>query len=175
MTRSIVVNVLPQAEGLPLPAYQSAGAAGMDLLAALPPHSSLVLEPGARERIPTGLAFALPDGIEGQVRPRSGLALRTGVTVLNAPGTIDSDFRGEVEVLLVNHGREAFEIVRGARIAQIVFARVERVRLVAGDIDATARGAGGFGSTGLGEPVAATEPPGPAAALPDRVPSAGTP
>ncbi len=144
------IKRLPHAAGLDLPAYQTIGSAGMDLLAALPPNSKLVIEPGARERVPTGLAFALPDGVEGQVRPRSGLALRAGVTVLNAPGTIDGDYRGEVMVILVNHGREPFEIVRGARIAQFVFARFERAVLVEGDLDETARGAGGFGSTDAG-------------------------
>ena len=150
MTLAIGVRRLPHAEGLDLPAYQSAGAAGMDLVAALGSHAKIVIEPGARETIPTGLVLAVPDGCEAQVRPRSGLALRYGVTVLNAPGTIDSDYRGEIQVILINHGRTAYEIVRGDRIAQLVFARVERVTLAEATLDETARGAGGFGSTGHG-------------------------
>ena len=138
---------LPHGEGLPLPAYQSDGAAGMDLLAAV--DKALSLKPGARALVPTGLILELPPGYEAQVRPRSGLALRHGVTVLNTPGTIDSDYRGEVQVLLVNHGDKTFAIARGERIAQLVMARVERVDLVeAAKASATRRGAGGFGSTG---------------------------
>ncbi len=138
---------LPHARGLPLPAYQSAGAAGMDLLAAV--ARTQTLRPGARALIPTGLILELPAGFEAQVRPRSGLALRQGVTVLNSPGTIDSDYRGEVGVLLVNLGDAPFRIERGERIAQLVIARVERARLVeAAEIAQTPRGAGGFGSTG---------------------------
>lgn len=150
MSTHLRVKRLPHAEGLALPAYASAGAAGVDLLAALPPHSKVVIEPGARDAIPTGLIVAIPDGYEAQVRPRSGLALRFGVTVLNAPGTIDADFRGEVRVLLVNHGREPYAIARGDRIAQLVLARVERLHLVEDDLDETGRGTGGFGSTGFG-------------------------
>ncbi len=161
MTVSVSLKRLPHAAGLALPAYQSAGAAGMDLLAAIAPQAKIVLEPGARDLVPTGIALALPPGYEAQVRPRSGLALRHGVTVLNAPGTIDCDYRGEIGVILVNHGRAAYEIVRGARIAQIVFSRVERIRLSEGDLDATARGAGGFGSTGLAAPAEADVPPHP--------------
>ncbi len=132
-----------------MPAYQSDGAAGLDLLAAIPANTTLVIEPGARELVPTGVALELPPGLEAQVRPRSGLALKNGVTVLNAPGTIDSDYRGEIGVILINHGREPFEITRGARVAQLVIARVERVALVVADeLSASARGAGGFGSTG---------------------------
>ncbi|RYB01729.1 dUTP diphosphatase [Lichenibacterium ramalinae] len=142
------VRRLPHAEGLDLPAYQSAGAAGLDLVAALAPDQALVLEPGARALVPTGLCIALPDGTEAQVRPRSGLALRHGVTVLNAPGTVDADYRGEVGVILVNHGAEPFVIERGTRIAQLVLARVERLAWEEGELDETARGAGGFGSTG---------------------------
>jgi dUTP pyrophosphatase len=149
MTVTVRVRRLSHGQGLDLPAYQSAGAAGLDLLAALPPSSKIVLEPGARELVPTGIAISLPLGYEAQVRPRSGLALRHGVTVLNAPGTIDADYRGEIKVVLINHGREAYEIARGARIAQIVFARVERAEWQDGDLDETARGSGGFGSTGL--------------------------
>lgn len=150
MSHSIGVRRLPHAEDLALPAYASDGAAGLDLVAAIPAASVLVLEPGARDLIPTGLVIALPPGWEAQVRPRSGLALRHGVTTLNAPGTIDSDYRGEIGVILINHGREPFEIRRGARIAQLVFARVERIAWDdRSDLDATVRGSGGFGSTGF--------------------------
>ncbi len=135
------------ASEVPLPSYQSDAAAGCDLVAAL--ESPLVLPPGGRALVPTGLALALPVGTEGQVRPRSGLALKHGVTVLNAPGTIDADYRGEVQVLLVNLGQEPFAIEPGARIAQLVVAPVSRATFVwADDLDPTARGAGGFGSTG---------------------------
>ena len=140
---------LPHAAGLPLPAYQTTGAAGLDLLAALPPMATFVLEPGARDSVPTGLCLALPPGWEAQVRPRSGLALNHGVTVLNAPGTIDSDYRGEIRIILINHGREPFVISRGSRIAQLVLARYEQVSWSEAEaLDETARGAGGFGSTG---------------------------
>jgi dUTP pyrophosphatase len=146
---AIPIRTLPHAAGLPLPSYETAGAAGLDLLAAVPAASVLVLEPGARDLVPTGLSIALPAGWEAQVRPRSGLALRHGVTILNAPGTIDSDYRGEIGVILINHGRQPFEIRRGARIAQLVIARVERITWErTEDLDATARGSGGFGSTG---------------------------
>ena len=148
MTVPVRVLRLPHAEGLDLPAYQTAGAAGLDLVAALPEGRILVIEPGARDLVPTGLALALPEGYEAQVRPRSGLALRHGVTVLNSPGTIDADYRGEVSVILVNHGSAAFPVARGTRIAQLVLARVERLAWVEGPLDDTARGAGGFGSTG---------------------------
>ena len=147
---NVPVQQLAHAEGLPLPAYQTPGAAGMDLLAAIGPHAKIVIEPGARELVPTGLVLQLPQGYEAQVRPRSGLALKNGVTVLNAPGTIDSDYRGEVGVILINHGREPFVIERGARIAQLVVAPVTRIALVTGQVDETERGAGGFGSTGTG-------------------------
>jgi dUTP pyrophosphatase len=134
---------------LPLPAYETAGAAGMDLRAAVPEDEALVLRPGARTAVPTGLAFALPDGFEAQVRPRSGLALKSGVTVANAPGTIDQDYRGELKVLLVNLGEEDFVIRRGDRVAQLVIAPVVQAAWrEVGALDATARGAGGFGSTG---------------------------
>lgn len=151
MSHPVVVRRLPHAEDLALPAYASVGAAGLDLFAAIPSASVLVLEPGARDLVPTGLAIALESGWEAQVRPRSGLALRHGVTTLNAPGTIDSDYRGEIGVILINHGREPFEIRRGARIAQLVFSRFERIAWDdRPDLDATVRGAGGFGSTGFG-------------------------
>jgi dUTP pyrophosphatase len=145
----VTVKRLPHAEGLPLPAYQSSGAAGLDLLAALPPDTKVVLEPGSRYLVQTGIVLALPQGYEGQVRPRSGLARDYGVTVLNAPGTIDSDYRGEVLVLLINHGDVAFEVVRGARIAQLVVAPLTRAALSeASEVDSTARATSGFGSTG---------------------------
>ena len=148
----IAIRRLLNSEGLPPPAYASAGAAGLDLHAALAPGQKLVLEPGARDLVPTGIALSLPNGYEAQVRPRSGLAYEFGVSVLNAPGTIDSDYRGEIKALLVNFGAHPFEIVRGMRIAQLVIAPVARVTLVEsdGDLDPTSRGGGGFGSTGLG-------------------------
>ena len=138
---------LAHAAGLDLPTYATEHAAGMDLLAAL--AEPVVLEPGRRALIPTGVAFALPDGYEAQVRPRSGLALKHGVTVLNSPGTIDADYRGEVKVLLVNLGAESFVVRRGERIAQLVVARVEHVRIEpVSELGGTSRGEGGFGSTG---------------------------
>jgi dUTP pyrophosphatase len=140
---------LPHGEGLDPPAYATDHAAGMDLRAALAEGETLVLEPGERRLVPTGLAIALPEGFEAQVRPRSGLALKHGVTCLNAPGTIDADYRGEVGVILINHGAEPFPIRRGDRIAQMVVTRYTRVVWdVAERLDETARGAGGFGSTG---------------------------
>lgn len=141
---------LPHGADLPLPSYQSPLAAGVDLLCAAPAETLLVLEPGAAASIPTGIAIALPAGFEAQVRPRSGLAAKNMVTVLNAPGTIDADYRGEIQVLLINHGREAFEIRRGMRIAQMVIAPVQQVDLVrVATLDETERGSDGFGSTGL--------------------------
>jgi dUTP pyrophosphatase len=140
---------LPHGEGLALPAYQSPHAAGLDLLAAVPETAPLVLAPGQRALVPTGLTIALPSGYEAQIRPRSGLAARHGVTVLNAPGTIDADYRGEIGVLLINHGDAPFPIRRGERIAQMVVAAVARVELVSsGPLPTTKRGSGGFGSTG---------------------------
>lgn len=142
----ISIKRLPNGGGLPLPAYASDGAAGMDIVAA----ESLTLRPGARAAIATGLAFAIPVGWEIQVRPRSGLALKNGITCLNTPGTIDSDYRGEVKVILANLSDEYFEVKRGDRIAQIVPAQVQRAVLVeVEDLDGTARGTGGFGSTGV--------------------------
>jgi dUTP pyrophosphatase len=136
---------LPHGKGLPLPAYASAGAAGLDVVAA----EDLTLAPGARAAVATGFAIAIPDGFEVQVRPRSGLALKHGITCLNTPGTIDSDYRGEVKVILANLGSEPFAVVRGERIAQLVPAPVQRALLVEADaLDETMRGAGGFGSTG---------------------------
>jgi len=142
---------LPHAEGLPLPAYETAGAAGMDLRAAVPEDRPLILLPGRRALVPTGLVFEIPEGFEGQVRPRSGLALKHGVTCLNAPGTIDSDYRGEVKVLLVNLGEEDFSVTRGMRVAQLVLAPFTRAAIAErASAGATARGEGGFGSTGTG-------------------------
>ena len=141
---------LDHGKDLPAPEYATAGSAGMDLVAAVPDGEPMKILPGGRAAVPTGLAFAIPQGFEGQVRPRSGLALKNGITVLNAPGTIDSDYRGEVKVILVNTSSETFEITRGMRIAQIVFARVEQMKLQeVNSLDETARGSGGFGSTGV--------------------------
>ena len=145
------IRRLPQAHDLPLPAYETAGAAGLDLRAALP-DGPLRLEPGQRLLVPTGLVLELPDGTEGQVRPRSGLALRHGVTLLNTPGTIDADYRGEVGVILINHGREAFTIQHGDRIAQLVVAAVLQAEIIeVEELSETMRGAGGFGSTGVSD------------------------
>jgi dUTP pyrophosphatase len=141
---------LPHSNGLPLPAYESAGAAGMDLRAAVPDDRPILLLPGRRQLVPTGLVLEIPPGYEAQVRPRSGLALKHGITCLNTPGTIDSDYRGEVMVLLVNLGDEDFEISRGMRIAQVIVAPVTRVAIEErGLASATSRGSGGFGSTGV--------------------------
>jgi len=143
----IAVTRLPHNRDLPLPAYETAQSAGMDLAAAI--DTPLSLAPGERAMVPTGLAIALPAGFEAQVRPRSGLAAKNGVTVLNTPGTVDADYRGEVKVILINLGRETFEIERGMRIAQMVIAPVTQARFAEVDsLDETARGAGGFGSTG---------------------------
>ena len=140
---------LPHGADLPLPQYQSALAAGLDLVAAVPADAPLELAPGARALVPTGIAIALPPGYEGQVRPRSGLAARHGITVLNAPGTIDADYRGEVMVLLINLGAEPFTVTRGMRIAQLIVAPVVRASIEeVAELDPTARGLGGFGSTG---------------------------
>lgn len=147
MTR-VALRRLPHAADLPLPGYATAGAAGLDLMAAI--AEQVTIAPDARALVPTGLVFQLPEGFEGQVRPRSGLALRHGVTVLNAPGTVDSDYRGEVSVVLVNHGAEPFTLRRGDRIAQLVVAPVTRVVLAeVAELDETARGEGGYGSTGI--------------------------
>ena len=151
MSGAVQVNIrqLPHGEGLPLPAYQSAHAAGLDLLAAVPETAPLVLAPGQHALVPTGLAIALPDGFEAQVRPRSGLAAKHGLTVLNSPGTIDADYRGEIRVILANLGRETVAIRRGERIAQLVVAPVSRVAWrEVDDLPESGRGAGGFGSTG---------------------------
>ena len=145
----VEIQQLPHAEGLALPAYQSADAAGLDLVAAVPDDAPMVLAPGKHAMIPTGLTIALPSGYEAQVRPRSGLAAKHGVTVLNSPGTVDADYRGEICVLLINHGEAPFPVRRGERIAQMVIAPVTRAELVpATSLSATDRGSGGFGSTG---------------------------
>jgi dUTP diphosphatase len=145
----LTVMRLPHAADLPLPAYQTALAAGLDLVAAVPADAPVEIAPGGRAVIPTGLIIALPPGSEGQVRPRSGLAARHGITVLNTPGTIDADYRGEIQVILINLGAEPFQVSRGMRIAQLVVARVQHAKLIeAESLGATARGSGGIGSTG---------------------------
>ena len=143
--KTVEIKRLPNNDDLPLPAYETAGAAGMDLRAA----EAMTLKPGARHLVPTGLSIALPPGFEAQVRPRSGLAVKHGVTVLNSPGTIDCDYRGEIKVPLINHGQADFVIARGDRIAQMVIAPVTRINWSEVDtLDETARGTGGFGSSG---------------------------
>lgn len=149
----IVVNLkrLPHGADLPLPSYQSEAAAGLDLLAAVAADAPLTIAPGQYAAVPTGIAIELPTGTEAQVRPRSGLARSHGVTVLNAPGTVDADYRGEIQVLLINHGGAPFAVTRGMRIAQLVVAAVTRARLVeVAELGGTQRGVGGFGSTGTG-------------------------
>ena len=153
MRKALKVKVLrlPHAADLPLPAYQSALAAGLDLVAAVPADAPVTIAPGARALIPTGLSVALPPGTEGQVRPRSGLAARHGITVLNAPGTVDADYRGEIQVILINLGDRPFDVARGERIAQLVIAPVLRVQLSEQKkLVKTKRGTKGFGSTGKG-------------------------
>lgn len=150
MTVELRIVRLQHAADLPLPAYQSALAAGLDLLAAVPADVPIEIAPGGRATIPTGVSLALPAGHEGQVRPRSGLAIRHGVTVLNSPGTIDADYRGELQVILVNLGADPFVIRRGMRVAQLIIAPIQHVRLVeSASLDTTQREAGGFGSTGM--------------------------
>ena len=150
MTPTIPIARLPHAEGLPLPAYETDGAAGLDMRAAIPEGETLTLRPGARDRIPTGFCIAVPRGFEAQARPRSGLAFKNGITCLNSPGTIDSDYRGEVQIILINHGAEDFHIRRGDRIAQLVIAPVAHAAFEeVASLDETSRGAGGFGSTGV--------------------------
>jgi dUTP pyrophosphatase len=149
MSIAIQIRRLPHAEGLALPAYETPGSAGMDLRAAVPAAAPMTLEPGARALVPAGFCIALPLGYEAQVRPRSGLALKHGITCLNSPGTVDSDYRGEIAVILINHGQEPFVIQRGERIAQMVIAPVVQSAWVEVEaLDETTRGAGGFGSTG---------------------------
>lgn len=150
MVQTLKIVQLPHAEGLPLPAYASDAAAGFDLAAAIPESAPLVIAPRQRVLVPTGLIIALPEGTEGQVRPRSGLALKNGITVLNTPGTIDCDYRGEVAVILYNASDEPFTVTRGLRIAQMIVAPVLRVGIERAEIlDETTRGSGGFGSTGV--------------------------
>lgn len=147
---SVGVVRLPHADGLPLPSYESAGAAGMDLRAAMPEDRQIILLPGKRALVPTGFVFEIAEGFEGQVRPRSGLALRHGVTCLNTPGTIDSDYRGELQVLLVNLGEDDFAVTRNMRIAQLIIAPVVQATIEErSHAGGTTRGAGGFGSTGM--------------------------
>ena len=148
---SIAVRImrLPHSDGLPLPHYQSEHAAGADLIAAVPADAPIVIAPGDRALVPTGIALALPPGFEGQVRPRSGLAINHGITVLNAPGTIDADYRGEIQIILVNLGRNSFTVERGARIAQLVITPTfQAVFAETENLDETTRGVRGFGSTG---------------------------
>ena len=145
---SVKLTRLPHGEGLPLPSYETADSAGMDLRAAV--AEAITIEPGKRALVPTGLKMALPRGYEAQIRPRSGLALKKGITLPNTPGTIDADYRGEVGIILINHGEEAFEVARGDRIAQLVLAPVTIATWVEVDeLSETARGEGGFGSTGV--------------------------
>jgi dUTP pyrophosphatase len=148
MSVTVGLSILPHGEGLPLPAYQSQDAAGADLVAAV--DEDVILAPGERRLVPTGIAIALPQGYEAQVRPRSGLALKQGVTVLNTPGTIDADYRGEIGVILINHGDAPFTVRRGDRIAQMVVAPVVQADFRESALNETARGTGGFGSTGGG-------------------------
>ena len=146
------IKILKNGFGLPLPKYESEGAAGMDLLAAIDAIKKIKILPGRAEMIPTGIAVALPLGFEAQIRPRSGLAAKNGITILNSPGTIDSDYRGEISAMLINHSKINFEIERGMRIAQMVISPVVQFNLIeTQDLDKTERGGGGFGSTGLRE------------------------
>ena len=148
----IQLKILPHGDGLDVPAYETADAAGMDMRAALPQDAPMVLKAGHQAMLPTGLAMALPRGFEAQIRPRSGLAAKHGITVLNTPGTIDADYRGEIKIILINLGHEDFVIERGMRIAQMIIAPVVQATLKQVDaLDETARGAGGFGSTGSGK------------------------
>ena len=149
MTVTVRVAPLPHFQGLALPAYETTEAAGMDLRAAVEEAAPVTLAPGARAMVPTGLTIALPPGYEAQVRPRSGLAAKHGITCLNSPGTVDADYRGEVKVILINLGQDPFVIKRGERIAQMIIAPVTRAKLdVVTELDETRRGTGGFGSTG---------------------------
>jgi dUTP pyrophosphatase len=149
-TLNVPFTRMPHAIGLPAPAYETEGAAGVDLIAALPDTDPMLIAPRGWAAIPTGLIFEIPHGFQGEVRPRSGLALRHGVTVLNAPGTIDSDYRGEVRVLLINFGPEPFSVTRGMRVAQLIFTQAFRAKLhTVETLNVTTRGEGGFGSTGL--------------------------
>ena len=148
--RNLQLKILENGYGLPIPKYESEGAAGLDLLAAISESKNIIILPGKAEMVPTGIAIALPKGFEAQIRPRSGLAAKNGITILNSPGTIDSDYRGEISAMLINHSKVNFEIERGMRIAQMVIAPVVQFNLIKTDtLDETKRGAGGFGSTGI--------------------------
>ena len=148
--RSLEVKILDNGFGLPLPKYETEGAAGLDLFAATKEDTRIIIPPRKAEMIPTGIAISVPPGYEAQIRPRSGLAAKNGITVLNSPGTIDSDYRGEILVMLINHSNKDFEILRGMRIAQMVISKIEQFNLISVDeLDATDRGKDGFGSTGI--------------------------
>ena len=148
--RNLEVKVLENGFGLPLPKYETEGAAGLDLFAATKENKKILIAPNSAEMIPTGIAIAVPSGYEAQIRPRSGLAAKNGITVLNSPGTIDSDYRGEILVMLINHSNKDFEILRGMRIAQMVISKIEQFNLISvNELDTTDRGKDGFGSTGI--------------------------
>ena len=148
--KNLQFKILENGYGLPIPKYESEGAAGLDLLAAIEEDKSIIILPGRAEMVPTGIAIALPKGFEAQIRPRSGLAAKNGITILNSPGTIDSDYRGEISAMLINHSKVNFEIERGMRIAQMIIAPVVQFNLIKTEtLDETKRGAGGFGSTGI--------------------------
>lgn len=148
--KNLQLKILENGYGLPIPKYESEGAAGLDLLAAISKSKNIIILPGKAEMVPTGIAIALPKGFEAQIRPRSGLAAKNGITILNSPGTIDSDYRGEISAMLINHSKVNFEIERGMRIAQMVIAPVVQFNLIKAEtLDETKRGAGGFGSTGI--------------------------
>ena len=148
--KNLQLKILENGYGLPIPKYESEGAAGLDLLAAISESKNIIILPGKAEMVPTGIAIALPKGFEAQIRPRSGLAAKNGITILNSPGTIDSDYRGEISAMLINHSKVNLEIERGMRIAQMVIAPVVQFNLIKTEtLDETKRGAGGFGSTGI--------------------------
>ncbi|MDG2413085.1 MAG: dUTP diphosphatase [Hyphomicrobiales bacterium] len=148
--KNLQLKILENGYGLPIPKYESEGAAGLDLLAAISKSKNIIILPGKAEMVPTGIAIALPKGFEAQIRPRSGLAAKNGITILNSPGTIDSDYRGEISAMLINHSKVNFEIERGMRIAQMVIAPVVQFNLIKTEtLDETKRGASGFGSTGI--------------------------
>lgn len=148
--KNLQLKILENGYGLPIPKYESEGAAGLDLLAAIEKNKSIIILPGRAEMVPTGIAIALPSGFEAQIRPRSGLAAKNGITILNSPGTIDSDYRGEISAMLINHSKVNFKIERGMRIAQMVIAPIVQFNLIKTEIlDETKRGVGGFGSTGI--------------------------
>ena len=148
--RNLEVKILDNGYGLPIPKYETEGAAGLDLFAATKEDTKIIINPKKAEMIPTGIAISVPSGYEAQIRPRSGLAAKNGITVLNSPGTIDSDYRGEILVMLINHSNKDFEILRGMRIAQMVISKIEQFNLISVDeLDTTDRGKDGFGSTGI--------------------------